>query len=168
MNPVVLEKIKHIRALVLDVDGVFTDGHFYLAPNGDEIKCFHTHDGLGLKRLRESGIVVAIISGRKSETVTRRMHDLGIKHVQQGISKKDVAFQQLMQQLNIASHQVAYMGDDLPDLSVMECVGLSIAPANAVDAVKDYADWVTARDGGNAAIREVCDVILSIQAKVTG
>lgn len=161
MNQLISEKAKEIRALVLDVDGVFTDGTFYLAPNGDELKCFHTQDGVGLKQLQKIGIIIAIITGRKSETVSHRMRELGIDHIYQGIKNKMEAYTQFATAQNLKDSQIAYMGDDLPDLPLIECVGLGIAPANAVAAVKAKATWVTQRRGGDAAIREVCDFIVA-------
>lgn len=153
-------KAREIRAFFLDVDGVLTDGSFYLTPQGDELKRFHTHDGLGLQRLQQQGILVAIISGRHSETVAHRMRELKIQHVFQGITTKLTAYEALLQQFKLSDQAVAYMGDDLPDLPVLTRVGFSIAPANAVLPVRQKVDWVTNREGGNAAVREACEFIL--------
>ncbi len=156
-------KVKNIRAFLLDVDGVFTDGSFYLTANADEIKQFHTHDGLGLKRLQKMGLLIGIISGRSSESVTHRMKELDITEVYQGISDKMVTYEKFIKAHQLVDSQVAYMGDDLPDLALIKRVGLGIAPANAVSEVKQQADWVTMQGGGHGAIREVCDFIVSIQ-----
>jgi 3-deoxy-D-manno-octulosonate 8-phosphate phosphatase (KDO 8-P phosphatase) len=159
----ILEKARQIRALILDVDGVFTDGRFFLFPNGDEIKQFHTQDGVGIKALQAAGISVGIISGRASDTVTRRMQELNIKHVYQGVETKIAAYNDLKHLLKLETHQIAYMGDDLPDLPVLMSAGLSIAPANACLSVLKKVDWVTTRAGGDAAVREVCELILKAQ-----
>ncbi|OGO93077.1 MAG: hypothetical protein A3F41_04280 [Coxiella sp. RIFCSPHIGHO2_12_FULL_44_14] len=160
MQHTLLQKAQNIRAFFLDVDGVLTDGGFYLTPQGDELKRFHTHDGLGLKQLQQHQIHIAVISGRNSKTVTHRMRELNIPHVYQGISSKLTAYQQLLRELQLTDDVIAYMGDDLPDLPVLTRVGFSIAPANAVASVKQQVDWVTHRDGGNAAVREACEFIL--------
>ncbi len=156
-------KIKNIKLLILDVDGVLTDGTFYLSNEGVELKGFHTQDGLGIKLLQKAGIDVAIISSRKSKAVEIRMAELGVTHVYQGIASKLSAFDEIMNILSLTADKVAYMGDDLPDLPVMKKVNLSIAPANAVTVVKQQADWKTARRGGQAAVREVADTILNIR-----
>ena len=159
----ILQKARQIKALILDVDGVFTDGRFFLLPNGDEIKQFHTQDGVGIKALQAAGIFIGIISGRASETVTRRMNELNIQHVYQGIDTKIAAYNDLKHRLKLEDHQIAYMGDDLPDLPVLHCAGLSVAPANASTSVLKKVDWITTRAGGDAAVREVCDMILKAQ-----
>jgi 3-deoxy-D-manno-octulosonate 8-phosphate phosphatase (KDO 8-P phosphatase) len=156
-------KIKSIKLLILDVDGVLTDGTFYLSTDGVELKGFHTQDGLGIKQLQKAGITVAIISSRSSKAVDIRMEELGVTHVYQGIVSKLSAYNELVTKLQLTPDQIAYMGDDLPDLPVMEQVGISIAPANAVSVVKKQADWKTMRAGGQAAVREVSDMMLLIR-----
>ena len=158
-------KAAKIKALFLDVDGVLTDGSFYLGSDGQEIKRFHTHDGFGIKALQKSGVTIAIISGRKSSSVEHRMHELGIQEVYQGIGSKITIYKQLLKSLKLNDSQVAYMGDDLPDLDLIKQAGFSIAPANAVYTIKQNADWVTEKNGGQGAVREVCDFILRIQKK---
>lgn len=152
-----------IRLLILDVDGVLTDGKFYLTADGQEQKCFHAQDGLGIKQCMRAGIDVAIISGRNSDAVTRRMQELGVKYVYQGIKDKAKILNQLLTELSISAEQVASVGDDLPDLAIMDKIGLPIAVNNAVNAVKDSARWVSQRSGGEGAVREICDWILSNQ-----
>lgn len=149
-----------LKALILDVDGVLTDGKIYLDAHGNESKVFHTQDGLGLKRLQQHGIKLAIISGRNSPVVSLRMKELGIKHVHQGIQDKLPVFQQLLTQLEIQAEQVAYAGDDLPDLSVMQQVGLPLTVANAVPEIKQLASHVATRHGGEGAVRELCDWLI--------
>ncbi|MBS0350029.1 MAG: HAD-IIIA family hydrolase [Proteobacteria bacterium] len=150
-----------IKCLILDVDGVLTDGTIWITEQGTEIKRFHIHDGVGIKNLQKAGIEVAIISGRSSASVTRRMAELQIQHVYQGCTDKLAVFNQLLKQLNIAALQTAYMGDDLPDIPVMKAVGLSIAVANACQEVKAVAHWHTTKKGGEGAVREICDRLLA-------
>lgn len=148
-----------IRLVVFDVDGVFTDGRLYLADDGTESKAFHTQDGYGVRRLLGSGIDVAVISGRNSRAVIRRMQELGVRHVYQGCKDKVHQFEQLLEQLNLEPHNAAFVGDDLPDLQLLRLVGLPVAVANAVDEVKSECALVTAASGGAGAVREVCDLI---------
>lgn len=150
-----------IALLILDVDGVLTDGRFFRLPSGDEIKSFHTQDGHGMAKLQKSGIPIAIISGRDSISVDQRMQELGIQHVHQGIKDKLAVFEKLIDTLNITADQVAYVGDDEPDITVMSRVGYKIAVANATPAVLEIADWVTQNEGGAGAVREVCEWILA-------
>jgi len=161
MTELITEKAKKIRALFLDVDGVLTNGSFALTAEGTEIKQFHTHDGYGLKQLQQQGIVVAIISSRNSQAVTYRMQELNISHVYQGVATKISIYEKLLLDLKLNDEQIAYMGDDIPDLAILKRVGLSIAPANAVTEVKQNTAWVTQRSGGQGAVREVCDFILA-------
>lgn len=164
-NDSITEKFRRIQLLILDVDGVLTDGKIWLTPDGSEMKSFHTHDGMGIKNLQNAGIPVAIISSRNSAIVTARMQELGVRHIYQGQTQKIVAFEELLSQLNISKDAVAYVGDDLPDLPVMKQVGLSIAVANAVTQVKQQSDWQTQQTGGHGAVREVCDMILHEQSR---
>lgn len=150
-----------IKLLILDVDGVLTNGQVYVCDCGNEIKGFSTQDGIGLKLLLASGIEIAIISGRKSIATKKRLRELNIKHVYLGVADKIKVFDKLKNKLSIENKNIAYIGDDLPDLSVMQQVGFSIAVDNAVDAIKDIAHHVTTRKGGNGAVREACDLILS-------
>lgn len=152
-----------IKLLILDVDGVLTDGTFWLSSTGEELKRFHTHDGVGIKRLQNAGITIAIISGRVSAAVTARMAELNVTHVYQGCHDKLSVFNHLTDQLHINPQQVAYMGDDLPDLAVMNQVGLPIAVANACAEVKAIARWQTVQHGGMGAVREACDRLLAEQ-----
>lgn len=146
---------------VFDVDGVLTDGRLYLLPGGREMKVFHASDGLGLKRLLTAGVEVALISGRRSEVVAERAAALGIKHVYQGHEDKLPVFQKLLADTGISAKRSAYTGDDLPDVPVIRAAGLGIAVANAPDEVRNIADLVTRRRGGEGAAREVCELILA-------
>jgi len=152
---------REIRLLVFDVDGVLTDGRLYFLPDGTELKVFHVRDGLGIRRLRDAGIEVAVISGRESPVVVRRMQSLGVEHVYQGSDDKLSVFHTLLTRLRLAPRQAACVGDDLIDLPVMREAGLGIAVADAHPQVRAAADWVTRLEGGRGAAREVCDRLLA-------
>ncbi|MDA9909336.1 3-deoxy-manno-octulosonate-8-phosphatase KdsC [Gammaproteobacteria bacterium] len=154
-----------IKLLVLDVDGVMTDGKLYFSNNGEEIKAFNTMDGLGLKMLQNAGIKVALITGRQSEIVAVRAQNLGIKHVYQGRDDKINILEELLNTLGMEYSQVAYAGDDLPDLVCITQVKMGITVPNGHFLVKDAADAITSREGGNGAVREICDWILQAQEK---
>jgi 3-deoxy-D-manno-octulosonate 8-phosphate phosphatase (KDO 8-P phosphatase) len=149
--------------LILDVDGVLTDGRLFFDQQGNEYKCFHARDGHGLKLLKQTGVEIAVISGRSSATVALRMKNLGIEHVYQGHENKRMAFQEILQNLQLSPNQVAHVGDDLLDLPIMTQVGFAIAVQDANFAVKQYADWCTQTIGGQGAVREVCDLIMQVQ-----
>jgi 3-deoxy-D-manno-octulosonate 8-phosphate phosphatase (KDO 8-P phosphatase) len=150
-----------IQCLILDVDGVLTDGGIWLTAQGEELKRFHVHDGVGIKRIQNAGITVAVISGRSSGSVSARMAELNVRHVYQGCADKLSVFNKLINELKIKPTEVAYIGDDLPDLPVMQIVGLGIAVANACPEVKAAAHWLTEKNGGFGAVREACDKILA-------
>ena len=158
-----MKKLKNIniKLLILDVDGVLTDGKIYFSDNGMETKSFDVRDGIGLKLLLNNKIEVAIISGRKSKATAKRVHELGIKHVYLGISDKILPFNKLKKKLNLKNENVAYMGDDIPDLSIMQTVGFSIAVADATPKILAIADYITKAKGGNGAVREACEIIIS-------
>ncbi|SFV62326.1 3-deoxy-D-manno-octulosonate 8-phosphate phosphatase [hydrothermal vent metagenome] len=158
-------KAKQIKLLILDVDGVLTDGGIYFSLNGEELKRFNALDGHGLKLLQQTGVKVAIISARKSELLKRRMQDLGITLVYQGCDNKLIAFEEIKTKLKLENTQIAYVGDDVIDLPVMSKIGLKIAVENAHEFVKNYADIITKKSGGNGAVREVCDYLLKAQGK---
>ena len=155
-----VNKIKQLKLLILDVDGVLTDGRLFFDDHGREYKCFHARDGHGIKLLRHSGVDVAVISGRKSNSVKIRMQSLGVMHVYQGHEDKRAAFVEILRNLGLSPKQVAYVGDDVLDLPIMTQVGFSIAVADANFAVKQRADWCTQTPGGLGAVREVCDLIM--------
>lgn len=159
----VIEKAKKLKLLILDVDGVLTDARLYFDNDGTEYKCFHARDGHGIKLLRQTGVEVAVISGRNSQSVTLRMKSLGIEHVYQGHEDKLSALAEVLEKTGIKPEQAAHVGDDLLDLPIMMRVGLSIAVNDANFAVKQRADWSTALPGGRGAVREVCDLILQAQ-----
>ena len=153
--------LKRIRALVLDVDGVLTDGGMYYGPAGEGLKRFHVKDGMGLRLVLEAGIAVALISGEASEILRRRAEKLRIPDVFVGVEDKLKTLQGFLAARKIALEDVAYVGDDVNDLPPMGKVGLPVAVADAVPPVRKAARWVTSRRGGDAAVREVCDAILA-------
>jgi len=159
----VMTRAAAIRLLILDVDGVMSDGLIYMGNNGEELKAFNVRDGYGLRCILTSGIEVAIITGRKAKLLEDRCHTLGISHLFQGQSDKLIAYRQLLSELNLTADQVAYIGDDLIDWPVMEQVGLSVAVADAHPLLLPKANYVTRINGGRGAVREVCDLILMSQ-----
>jgi 3-deoxy-D-manno-octulosonate 8-phosphate phosphatase (KDO 8-P phosphatase) len=151
---------KKIRLLVLDVDGVLTDGSIILDNDGNELKAFHVRDGHGLKMLGESGINVAIITGRSSKVVARRAAELGITDVYQGCHNKAQAYEKLLEKFGLKDSEVAYVGDDVVDIPILKRVGLPVAVADAVDEARKHALLVTKNRGGRGAVREVTDLLL--------
>ena len=159
----IVEKAKKLKLLILDVDGVLTDGKLFFDNQGNEYKSFHARDGHGIKLLRQTGVEVAVISGRKSSSVALRMKNLGIEYVYQGHENKQAAFDEIIEKTGIPPEQAAHVGDDLLDLPIMIRVGLAIAVNDANFAVKQRAHWCTALPGGHGAVREVCDFIMQAQ-----
>ena len=155
------QRAARVRLVVFDVDGVFTDGRLHYGPDGEELKVFHVHDGQGVKRLLAAGVAVAVISGRDSAAVSRRMQDLGIAHVFQGDEHKLPIYERLLRKLALTPEETACVGDDLPDLPLLEKAGLAVAVANATAPVRAKAHHLTAAPGGMGAVREVCDLILA-------
>lgn len=162
----ILARAKQIKLLILDVDGVLTDGQIIIGDNGQEYKAFNSRDGHGMKLLQYTGVEIAIITGRTSKTVTHRMKGLGIKHVFQGQRIKLPAYQELLQKLDVQPEQCAYVGDDWVDLSIMSRVGLAIAVQDADARVKQHAHWITPSRGGKGAAREVCELIMEAQGSL--
>jgi 3-deoxy-D-manno-octulosonate 8-phosphate phosphatase (KDO 8-P phosphatase) len=156
----ILKKAAKIKLLVFDIDGVLTDGHIYLSEHQEIFKAFHVHDGVGIKMIQGAGIETAIITGSQSPIVKLRAQYLGIPHVHQVIENKIPAYENLLATLKMENEEVAYLGDDLPDLPLMRRAGLSIASANATPFVRDHANWTTQAEGGAGAAREVCELIL--------
>lgn len=154
------ERMRSLRALFLDVDGVLTDGTVWLGPSGDEHKRFHVHDGVGIQRAREAGLAVGWISGRRCASVERRARELGVEHLRQGVPSKEEGFDALCRDLDLAPRQVAYMGDDVTDLGALRRAGVALAPAGAADEVRAAAHHVTVRPGGAGAVRDAVAWIL--------
>ncbi|MFM2486711.1 3-deoxy-manno-octulosonate-8-phosphatase KdsC [Celerinatantimonas yamalensis] len=160
ISPTVFAKATQTQLLICDVDGVFSDGRIYLGNAGEELKAFHTRDGFGIKALARHQIGVAIITGRQSQLVENRMHQLEVAYIYQGQHNKLDALAQLLQRTGLTAEQCAYIGDDVVDLNVMRQVGLSIAVHDAHPKVTHAADYTTHLPGGFGAVREVCDLLL--------
>ncbi len=159
-----LEKLRPLRLMVLDVDGVLTDGSlFFHANSAEESKAFNTQDGQGIKLLQASGVKVAIITGRISKVVTLRAQALDIEFVLQGREDKITALGEIVNELGLDWSQIGYCGDDLPDLAAIRKAGFGASVANAPDYIKQYSDYTTQRSGGHGAVREVTDLIMQAQ-----
>ncbi|MGP0171934.1 KdsC family phosphatase [Pseudomonas sp. NCHU5208] len=158
-----LQRARAVKLAVFDVDGVLTDGRLYFLEDGSEFKTFNTLDGHGIKMLMAAGVRTAIISGRKTPVVERRANNLGIQHLFQGREDKLVVLDGLLAELGLNYEQVAYLGDDLPDLPVMRRVGLGMAVASADGFVRQHAHGVTQARGGEGAVREFCELIMRAQ-----
>jgi len=154
-----------IRLLVLDVDGVLTDGTFLLTHGGEEWKAFHASDGLGLRLLRDAGVKVVLLSGRRSGAVERRAEELGLDGLVQGRDDKAAALYELGTRYGVAPAEIAYMGDDLVDLPAMRAAGFSAAPANARPEVREAAAWIAPSPGGKGAVRDLCEHLLRLMGR---
>jgi len=159
------ERAAKVKLLILDVDGVMTDGSIIINDHGEELKRFNVKDGLGIRLLMESGIDVLIISGRKSKTVEHRARDLGIREIYQGVKHKESLCVELIGRKGLKKDQVCCMGDDLPDIPMFKQAGISVSVADAAVEVRDAAVFVTNSKGGNGAVRELSEFILKSQGK---
>jgi 3-deoxy-D-manno-octulosonate 8-phosphate phosphatase (KDO 8-P phosphatase) len=157
------KRLKNIKLLLLDVDGVMTDGSIIYNDSGEEIKVFCVRDGFGIRMLMDSGINVGIVTGRSSESLYHRCKNLHIQLIFDGISDKAAALYKITEKTGIKDHEIAYMGDDLPDISIMRIIGIPIAVADAHENVIEVAHIVTSAKGGAGAIREVCEAIIKAQ-----
>lgn len=155
-----LEKLKHIQLLLMDVDGVLTDGSIIYNDGGQETKSFNSRDGFGIKLVMEAGLKVGLVTGRRSEALRHRCDNLGIKLIFDGVKDKAGMLAEIVTQTGIDAERAAFMGDDLPDLPLMKLTGLSIAVADAHEIVRQSADWTTRATGGHGAVREVCEELL--------
>lgn len=162
-DPKIENKLKQIKLLLLDVDGVLTDGSIIYDDNGIETKAFNVRDGLGIRLLRESGIEVCIVTGRSSGALHHRCKNLGIVHIFDNVRNKDQVMDSILEKTGVKAEEVAFVGDDLLDLPLMRKVGLSIAVADAHDMIIKNAYMVTSKKGGTGAVREVCEAILKAQ-----
>ena len=160
-----IKKAQKVRLLVLDVDGVLTDGAIIYSDKGEEPKSFNVKDGLGIKMLIQEGIKVAIISGRKSRAVEYRANELGIQEVYQGIKNKVAIFEEILKRNKMNPEETSFIGDDLIDLPLLSRVGFAVGVSDAVKEVKKAADYVTRLPGGKGAVREVCELLLQSQKK---
>ena len=162
----VKKRAKKIRCVFLDIDGVMTDCKLYLAADGSELKAVNVKDGLGMKLLMRHGIEVAVISGRPSEAMQKRLEFLGIRHIYLNTEDKLPAYEAILKKLKITDEQCAHMGDDTPDLPLFKRVGLALAVADAHPKALAAAHWKSKNIGGNGAIREAADLILEAQGKL--
>ena len=158
------KKAGDIKILILDVDGVMTDGRINVNDQGEESKTFNVKDGYGIRLLLDAGIDVAIITGRHSKSVEHRARDLGIKMVYQGVADKRSVCMKLLEERQFTSDQACFIGDDIPDIPLLKSVGLPVAVADAVKEVREIARYITEENGGNGAVREVCELILKAQS----
>lgn len=165
MKKSIKEKLKGVRLLVLDVDGVMTDGRIIMDYAGREIKNFNVRDGHGIKILQHCGVKVAILTGRKSKVVEHRAKDLEIKDIYQKVYNKKEVFEKILKKQKLSADAVAFIGDDIVDVPVLKRVGFSVAVADALDIVKKSVDYVAKNRGGHGAVREICEMILQAQGK---
>ncbi len=160
MNKRLIARAHRIRLAIFDVDGVLTDGTVYLSERGEEVKAFNILDGLGLKMLSASGVVTALLSGRKSKMVALRAKEVGISHLLQGAGDKLETYQRLLRKLGMAEEETSFMGDDLPDLPVLRRCGLAFSVPDAPEIVRSHVHYVTATPGGRGAAREACEFLM--------
>ncbi|HUV59649.1 MAG TPA: HAD-IIIA family hydrolase [Desulfatiglandales bacterium] len=158
-----INKLKRIKLLLLDVDGVLTDGCIIYNDNGAETKIFNVKDGLGIKLLMEAGIQVGIVTGRTSKALYHRCNNLGISLIFDGVHEKTSVLELISEQTGLLAEEIAFVGDDLPDLPLLRRVGLSIAVADAHETVIENVDMITSAKGGAGAVREICEAILKAQ-----
>jgi 3-deoxy-D-manno-octulosonate 8-phosphate phosphatase (KDO 8-P phosphatase) len=163
MNTLV-ERAKKIKLLLMDCDGVLTDGKLYFGENGENLKVFHVRDGQGIVNWHKAGFISGIISGRSSKIVERRANELGIKFIIQGSRDKLLDFQDVLEKTGLVSEEVAYIGDDIPDIELLKTVGLSGSVADANKEVIENVHYTTEKNGGNGAVREFCDLLISLKA----
>jgi len=156
-------KAKKIRLLLLDVDGVLTDGRIILDNQGNELKAFHVRDGHGIKLAQRAGIIIGIITGRKAEVVNIRARELGIVEIHQGALEKIGIYEAILKKYGLRDDEAAFMGDDIVDVGILKRVGLAISVADCDPAVKPYADMITQAKGGRGAVREVVNLLLENQ-----
>ena len=164
----IVERASTIRLLIMDVDGVLTDGRLWFTAKGEELKAFHARDGHGIKLLQRIGVETAVISGRRSQAVALRMESLGIRHVYQGYEEKLQPFEELMAKLEVSPGATCYVGDDLLDLPIIRRVGLAVGVADAHFGIRPHLHHMTRMQGGMGAVREVCDLILYAQDQLEG
>jgi 3-deoxy-D-manno-octulosonate 8-phosphate phosphatase (KDO 8-P phosphatase) len=162
-----LSKSKKIKLLLLDVDGVLTDGRIFLDNQGNELKAFYVRDGHGIKLAQRAGLIIGIITGRKSEVVSIRARELGIQEVHQGYIEKIAVYESLIKKYGVQDDEVAYVGDDVVDLDIFKRAGFAVAVADADPAVKPYVDLITRAEGGRGAVREFINLILKNRDKPT-
>lgn len=161
----IIEKASKVKALVFDVDGVMTDGSLTFDENGVEYKTFNAKDGQGIVMMNKTGFITAIITARENGTVRHRFNNLGMTKLFEGCKNKIAALKELMVEFSLKPDEIAYMGDDLPDICVLKTVGLPCCPCDAVDEVKKHALFISSKNGGKGAVRELCDMVLQASVK---
>lgn len=157
------ERIARLELLCLDVDGVLSNGGIYYSENGASLQCFHARDGYGIRALHDAGVVVALISGRSDQSLVRRAHDLDIKYVRAGCDDKASALRDFCAEVGCTPENAGHMGDDVPDIPAMRITGIAAAPADAHAEVLAVANWTSTYRGGKGAVRQLCDLIVSIR-----
>lgn len=157
---IALAKAKEIKLLLLDVDGVLTSGHLLYSGDSAESKSFNTFDGFGLRLLKDAGIGTGVITARKSAVVQRRAEELKMSHIYQGAVNKNIAFKEILKDTGLKPFEIAYMGDDWLDLVILQQVGLAATPANGAKELKERVHYICEKQGGNGAVRELCDLII--------
>lgn len=157
------ERAKKIKVVVFDVDGIMTNGGLGLSDDGQEFKTFHSHDGLGMKLLRNTGIRIAIVTGRDSQVVVKRAENIKASHVYQGVEDKLEVFNQLLIDMDVSAEECVFMGDDVIDIPPIRRCGLGVTVPHAMPLVKEYAHYITSKEAGHGAIREVCELIMKAQ-----
>lgn len=167
MNNEAITRAKNIKLLIIDVDGVLTDGRLFIGNDHEELKAFNVRDGLGLRLIQKTGIELAIITGKESKIVAYRAKELGIEHVYQAAPNKVPAFEDLLNKLKLRPEQAAYIGDDLPDLPLLKRVGLAVVVADAESYIVSHAHLQTRKKGGKGAVRELCDFIMASQGTLS-
>lgn len=161
-----LRLAKPIKLVVSDVDGVMSDGRVYMSNSGDEIKAFHTRDGKGIKLLMNADVEFAVITGRQSKLVEQRMKGLGVRFLYQGKENKISSYEEIRTTMGLTYEEIAYIGDDLPDLPLIRMSGLGVAPMDGHTIIKQHSDWITPTNSGFGALRDLCDLILIAQGKM--
>jgi 3-deoxy-D-manno-octulosonate 8-phosphate phosphatase (KDO 8-P phosphatase) len=161
VSPDLRARASGVQLLILDVDGVLTNGRLYYGADGDELRAFHIRDGLGLKMLRATGVEVAIVTGRTSRAVELRAENLGVPYVFQGVSNKLAVFEQLLKRLTLTADAAAAMGDDLPDLPVLRRCGLAACVPEAPALIRSHSHYIAEKPGGAGAVRELCELVMA-------
>lgn len=161
MNKELIERAKKIKLLLMDCDGVLTDGRLYFSESGETLKVFHVRDGQGIVSWHKAGFMSGIISGRNSKIVERRATELGISYIRQSSQDKLFDFEDILEETGLSPDQVAYIGDDIPDIPLLKAVGFSVAVADAAEEVFADVHYITKNKGGNGAVRELCDLLLN-------
>ena len=165
VNDEIVKKAGAVKMVIFDVDGILTEGVLTYGPEGGEYKSFNVRDGHGMKLLMDNGVEVAVLSARSSRALTTRIRELGIRHAETGATDKQRGFESILKRCALDEDQCCYVGDDLPDIPIMNRCGLAITVADAHHTVRHIAEWVTPSPGGRGAAREVCDLVLYSQGK---